>query len=78
MPGEEEFIEKTRHPIGLKLMSIISKHLLVSLRVIAVLAPVMVSSDVRIAAEGDNHSINSRQRRRRKAVSAGKIIKHTA
>ncbi|MDR1072560.1 MAG: HAMP domain-containing protein [Treponema sp.] len=51
---------KIRYPIGLKLMAIISILLLFSLALITVLVSVMVSSDVRITAEDNNLSINSR------------------
>jgi adenylate cyclase len=51
---------KIRYPIGLKLVGIISTLLLISLSLITALVSVMVTSDVRITAEANNLSINSR------------------
>jgi adenylate cyclase len=51
---------KIRYPIGLKLVVIISIILLFSLALITALASVMVSNDVRITAENNNLSVNSR------------------
>jgi adenylate cyclase len=51
---------KIRWPIGFKLVAIISILLLFSLSLITALVSVMVSSDVRITAEDNNLSINSR------------------
>jgi adenylate cyclase len=52
--------ERIRYPIGLKLVVIISILLLLSLSLITALVSVMVSNDVRITAEDNNLSINSR------------------
>jgi adenylate cyclase len=49
-----------RYPIGLKLVAIISILLLFSLSLITVLVSVMVSGDVRITAEDNNLTVNSR------------------
>jgi adenylate cyclase len=51
---------KIRYPIGLKLAVIISMLLLFSLSLITILVSVMVSNDVRITAEDNNHSVNNR------------------
>ncbi|MDR3191676.1 MAG: HAMP domain-containing protein [Treponema sp.] len=51
---------KIKYPIGLKLVVIISILILLSLSLITALVSVMVSSDVRITAEDNNLSINSR------------------
>jgi adenylate cyclase len=51
---------KIRYSIGLKLVVIISALLLFSLSLITVLVSMLVSSDVRITAEDNNLSINSR------------------
>jgi adenylate cyclase len=51
---------KIRYPIGLKLVFIISILILFSLSLITVLVSVMVSNDVRITAEDNNLSVNSR------------------
>jgi adenylate cyclase len=49
-----------RYPIGFKLVAIISILILFSLSLITSLVSVMVSSDVRITAEDNNLSVNSR------------------
>jgi adenylate cyclase len=51
---------KIRYPIGLKLVLIISSLILFSLSLITALVSVMVSSDVRLTAEDNNLSVNSR------------------
>jgi adenylate cyclase len=51
---------KIRYPIGFKLMVIISILILFSLSLITALVSVMVSSDVRLTAEDNNLSVNSR------------------
>jgi adenylate cyclase len=51
---------KIRYPIGFKLVAIISILILLSLSLITALVSVMVSNDVRITAEENNLSVNSR------------------
>jgi adenylate cyclase len=51
---------KVKFPIGVKLVTIITILLLVSLGVITALVSVLISSDVRITAEDNNFSINRR------------------
>ncbi|MDR1506868.1 MAG: HAMP domain-containing protein [Treponema sp.] len=51
---------RIRFPIGLKLVVIISGLVLLSLSLITALVSVMVSSDVRITAEDNNLTVNSR------------------
>jgi adenylate cyclase len=51
---------KIKYPIGFKLVVIITLIILLSLSLITALVSVMVSSDVRITAEENNLSVNSR------------------
>ncbi|MDR1900488.1 MAG: HAMP domain-containing protein [Treponema sp.] len=51
---------KVRYPIGIKLVTIITILLLVSLGAITALVSVMVSGDVRITAEENNFTVNRR------------------
>ncbi|MDR1970805.1 MAG: HAMP domain-containing protein [Treponema sp.] len=51
---------RIRYPIGLKLVFIITTLILLSLTLITALVSVMVSTDVRITAEDNNLSVNSR------------------
>jgi adenylate cyclase len=51
---------KVRYPIGIKLVTIITFLLLLSLGAITVLVSVMVSGDLRITAEENNFTINQR------------------
>ncbi|MDR2767673.1 MAG: HAMP domain-containing protein [Treponema sp.] len=62
-------VQKIRFPIGLKLVSIITVLLLVSLSAITILVSIMVSQDLRINAEDSNFSINARS-----AVEAKNIL----
>jgi len=58
--GVKNSADKIAYPIGAKLIVIITILLLFSLGAITVMVSVMVSGDVRIAAEGNNHTISRR------------------
>jgi adenylate cyclase len=63
---------KVRFPISVKLVSIITILLLISLGTITIMVSVMVSGDVRITAENNNFTVNTRS-----ATEAERILGET-
>ena len=60
LPPEEKKKSRVKHPIGVKLIFIISLLVLISMGVITVLVSYFISKDTRINAEDNNLTINSR------------------
>ncbi|MDR2159384.1 MAG: HAMP domain-containing protein, partial [Treponema sp.] len=65
-------VRRVRFPIGAKLVSIITTLLLVSLGAITVMVSVLVSGDVRVTAETNNFTVNTRS-----AAEAEHILNET-
>ena len=60
LPPEEKKKSRVKHPIGVKLIFIISLLVLISMGVITILVSYFISKDTRINAEENNLTINSR------------------
>ena len=60
LPPEEKKKSRVKHPIGVKLIFIISLLVLISMGVITILVSYFISKDTRINAEDNNLTINSR------------------
>jgi adenylate cyclase len=70
--GQEDASRRVRFPIGTKLVSIITALLLVSLGAITLMVSVLVTNDVRVTAETNNFTVNTRS-----ATEAERILGET-